>query len=294
MATPHAQAHFMKVLLALILVLATGQTTHASRLFYTDQPSSPVGSSGWIMSIALDGSDQQILATVTTAPDLRGIAWHAGSKRIFFLDNGTAKAIFAMTANGGDLQRIRAVSADLLAADLEIEANTGKLYWAESNPGTTGNGLILRANLDGTGLETVVSTAPGSATTPYFLFLDSVAEYVYWGVLSSGNGPSTFQRATWTGLLDTSFLITTATRTRDLVVDPATATVMIDGGMRTSLTGLKSQPTWQPGISMTKMPAARNGPPKPRCCLRPGRWKPWSSPPVRLWPAPPASISGCA
>jgi hypothetical protein len=215
----------MNSLFALTAVLAVVQTASASRLFFTDQPSQPAGAPGSVISVNLDGTDQRTVTTVTSAPDLRGIAWHADSKRIFFLDNGTAKAIFALSANGENAQQIRAVNPDLLSADLEIDAGRGKLYWAESNAGTTGHGFIQRANLDGTGLETVVSTAPGSATTPYFLFLDPLAEYVYWGVLSSGNGPSTFQRATLAGVLDTSFQITTATRTRDLVVDPATATI---------------------------------------------------------------------
>ncbi|MBP8261961.1 MAG: hypothetical protein KA118_20095 [Verrucomicrobia bacterium] len=194
----------------------------AARVYYTDQPT---GAPGSVVSLAPDGSDQQLVITVAGTPDLRGIAWHRASGRVFVLDNGPAKRIFSIRPDGTGLEGVVGLGASVLNADLEIDEVSGKLYWADANPGSSGNGFVFRANLDGSGVEPVVTTPPGTAAAPYFLFLDPPDGFIYWGVTSSGNGPSSFRRATFTGALDPDFIITTPTRTRDLAVDPATRAV---------------------------------------------------------------------
>jgi hypothetical protein len=61
---------------------------------------------------------------------------------------------------------------------------------------------------------------------PYFFFVDAPAGYIYWGVLegATSTAPTTFRRANLAGMHDPTFSITTATRTRDIAIDPATAT----------------------------------------------------------------------
>jgi len=195
--------------------------SHAARVYYTDQPA---GAAGSVISVAPDGTGQTPVITVAGTPDLRGIAWHRSSGRVFVLDNGPAKRIFSILPNGTGEQDVAPINPNVLDADLEIDEAAGKLYWAEANSGSTGNGFILRANLDGSAVEPAVTTAPGITTAPYFLFLDPGAGYLYWGVLSSGSGPSSFRRATFAGDIDPDFIITTATRTRDLAVDSTTRT----------------------------------------------------------------------
>ena len=195
--------------------------SRAARVYYTDQPA---GAAGSVISIAPDGTAQTPVITVAGTPDLRGIAWHQSSGRVFVLDNGPAKRIFSILADGTGEQGVAPLNPEMLNADLEMDEAAGKLYWAEANPGSTGNGFIIRANLDGSAREPLVTTAPGVTTAPYFLCLDPGAGHIYWGVPSSGSGPSSFRRATFAGDIDPDFIITTATRTRDIAVDPATRT----------------------------------------------------------------------
>lgn len=220
-ANPSAPLAAVRPLLLLVVFLLAHPRAHAARLFFTDQPA---GAAGSVISLGLDGTDQRTLLTITNAPDVRGIAWHRASSRVFFLDNGAAKAIFSMTAEGSNLQHVVDISPTLLNSDLEIDEANGHLYWTENNPTTTGYGYIQRANLDGTGVTNIVTTVAGPATAPYFLFLDTVGGHIYWGVASEGSVSSSFRRATFAGVTDPDFLLTTATRTRDLGLDPTTAT----------------------------------------------------------------------
>jgi hypothetical protein len=205
----------------LLAALAHTLVCPAARIYFADQPA---GSLGSIISIAPDGTGQQTLITATNVSDYRGVAWHRPSGRVYFLDNGSAKRIYSMLPDGSDPQEITSVDPLLLGADLEIDEAAGKIYWAESNAGATGNGLIRRANLNGTSVETAVMTDPGVATTPYFIFLDPNAALVYWGVLSTQSGANVFRRATYAGVIDPNFLITTPTRARDIAVDFRTDT----------------------------------------------------------------------
>ena len=236
---------------ALLFVFATSGRVTAAGIYYTDQP---VGANGSVMSVGLDGTGQRTVIAYSGAPDLRGIAWHRASDRIYFLDNA-AKVIRSILPNGAGEQTITSVDAQLLGSDLEIDEAAGKLYWSEHNAGISGNGFIRRANLDGTAVEAVVTTAAGTAIAPYFFFVDSPAGYVYWGVLegSSSTAPTTFRRANLAGVIDPLFSITTATRTRDIAIDPTTATAYWNDRQtgqifRRALTGTINEPVLANGI----------------------------------------------
>jgi hypothetical protein len=67
-------------------------------------------------------------------------------------------------------------------ADVEIDLVAGKLYWADRDLD-----IIRRANLDGSGAETIVSVpAPGNNGAPYFLELDPARNKLYWSDFDSG------------------------------------------------------------------------------------------------------------
>jgi hypothetical protein len=205
-------------LIGLLLTLLLGfQCAHSARIYFTDQPA---GSAGFVMSVAPDGTGQQIVTSGFT--DLRGVAFHRASGRVYFLDNATDR-IYSILPNGSDRQEVLAISTTAINSDLEIDEGAGKLYWSESNAGA-GNAYIQRADLDGSNVENVVTTAGGTLTTPYFIFVEPVGAYVYWGTLSSSSISSTFRRATLAGVIDPQFMITSPTRTRDIAVDPRTAT----------------------------------------------------------------------
>lgn len=203
------------------LALVAPSVVMASRVFYADQPT---GSAGSILAVGLDGTTPSTVVTYPGTPNLRGVAWHRASGRIYLLDNG-AKMIRSILPNGSSQLDVTAIDPSLLGSDLEVGDAAGKIFWSETNTGTSGNGFIRSANLDGTVKETAVAAGSGTES-PYFIFLDRPAGFIYWGVLESLNGQNnftTFRRASFAGVIDPNFSITTQSRSRDIGVDPSTS-----------------------------------------------------------------------
>jgi CSLREA domain-containing protein len=67
------------------------------------------------------------------------------------------------------------------ATGLALDANGGKVYWSDYFAGT-----ISRANLDGTGQQTLVSGLPASPNGPNHIALDLVSGHLYWTETTSG------------------------------------------------------------------------------------------------------------
>jgi hypothetical protein len=206
-------------LLAFALLAPT--VSLASKVFYTDQPA---GSAGSILSVGLDGSAPGTVVTYPGTPNLRGIAWHRASGRIYLLDDA-AKMIRSIFPNGSSQIDVTSVDPLLHGTDVEVDDIAGKIFWSETNTGATDPGLIRSANLDGTGATTVVTAGTGTES-PYFLFIDRPGGFIYWGVSQSTmaqNLPTTFRRSTFEGVTDPTFGITTPSRSRDIAVDPTTS-----------------------------------------------------------------------
>jgi len=201
--------------LGVLAFLALHEGAFAARIYFTDQPA---GAAGSVMSVLPDGTDQRTVITVSGTPDLRGIGYHYASGRIYYLDNGPAKKIYSILPDGTSQVEVGPLGS-AFNADLELDESAGKVYWAE-----TGNGIVRRANLNGTSVETAVTPGTGTYTAPYFFFVDTNGQYVYWGVTSANNDSSIFRRATLAGVIDPDFGITNVTRTRDIAIDPSSNT----------------------------------------------------------------------
>ncbi|HHP7239261.1 T9SS type A sorting domain-containing protein [Longibacter sp.] len=100
-------------------------------------------------------------------------------------------------------------------ADVAVDASRGKVYW--SNVAT---GSIQRANLDGSGLDTVVS----GLASPVGLDIDPAGGKVYWAHLSDTAADRKIQRANLDGS-SVEDLITGLTLPQDVAID-ATAGVL--------------------------------------------------------------------
>src|ERR1051325_8242828 len=100
------------------------------RVYFTDQPAT---TAGLLLSVSLNGSQQQTILTLSNSPDIRGVAFHRASGRVYFLDNGAAKRIYSILPNGTDQQEVTAVTSNLIGSDLEIDEGAGKIYWSEAN-----------------------------------------------------------------------------------------------------------------------------------------------------------------
>lgn len=96
-----------------------------------------------------------LLAVLAT---LLGMAGQVRSEVIYWTQNNNSTA-------GGDIHRANLDGSDqtILVRGLDgprginLDPNSGKMYWADANPTPTGIGDIRRANLDGTGAKTLFS-----------------------------------------------------------------------------------------------------------------------------------------
>src|SRR5688572_8977047 len=104
------------------LLLGFESSLHAARIFYTDQPT---GLAGSVRVINADGSNPGVVVTYPGTPNLRGIGWHAGTGRIFVLDNG-AKVIRSILPGGAGEQTVANVDAGRLGSDLEVDESNNR------------------------------------------------------------------------------------------------------------------------------------------------------------------------
>lgn len=118
-------------------------------------------SANGVHSVALDGSD---LRTLHEAPPRSGVndgvAFDPVSRRIFWTNMGRASAddgwISSARLDGSDVRVVVPRGATFTPKQLKIAA--GRLYWSDRE------GMrVMRAGLDGSGLEVLVQTGAGPA-----------------------------------------------------------------------------------------------------------------------------------
>lgn len=145
---------------------------HASppRMYWTDRNVDK------LFSALLDGTDlQEILNTGLSGPQGVALDTRPGFGHIYFTDRllGTVERC---DLDGGN--RITILSGQANPEDVVLDFANGKLYVA--NGADVGNGNIVRANFDGTSLETFIS----SPFTPTNLALDGT--FLYWTDTNNG------------------------------------------------------------------------------------------------------------
>ena len=100
----------------------------------------------------------------------------AVSGRLFFLDLGAGR-ILSANPDGSGL-KVLVEEGRKLPDGLAIDAAAGHLYWTNMGNLKANDGSIMRANLDGTHVKTIVP--PGSTFTPKQIQLDNVSRKLYW------------------------------------------------------------------------------------------------------------------
>jgi hypothetical protein len=147
---------------------------------------------GRVVSAATDGSDVKVLISGRTGiPD--GIAIDTDGAHIYWTIMGKAAAddgmIERIDLDGGHLTTIVPAGGTFTPKQLKIDAVHRKLYWADRE------GMrIMRANLDGTNIETLVETGHGdadrrnSANWCVGIALDVSGGKMYWTQKGSDNG----------------------------------------------------------------------------------------------------------
>jgi len=161
-------------------------TAPAGRLFVLEL------SHNWIRSMNTDGSDRKVLVTECHLPD--GIAVDVAAGHIYWTNMGTSPA-----TNDGSIERadidgrnrkvIVPPGITYTPKQIQLDKANGKLYWCDRE------GMrVMRSNLDGSHIETLVETGRGDADRRdqtrwcVGVTLDPVRKQIYWTQKGPDNG----------------------------------------------------------------------------------------------------------
>jgi hypothetical protein len=147
---------------------------------------------GRIHSMNPDGTDRKVVVTGCQLPD--GIVVDADAGHIYWTNMGSSPG-----TNDGSIERadvdgryrrsIVAPGATFTPKQLHLDKTNGKLYWCDRE------GMrVMRANLDGSQIETLVETGSGDADRRdqtrwcVGITLDPAREQIYWTQKGPDNG----------------------------------------------------------------------------------------------------------
>ena len=111
-----------------------------------------------VVSLNPDGSDRKVIVTECRYPD--GIAVDVAAGHIYWTNMGDPKAndgsIERADLDGRNRKTIVPQGGTFTPKQLQLEKKSGKLYWCDRE------GMrLMRANLDGSNIETLVDTSQG-------------------------------------------------------------------------------------------------------------------------------------
>jgi len=150
----------------------------SGRLFYLE------ASGGRIFSMNTDASDRKIIATGCRLPD--GVAVDAEAGHIYWTNMGVPNlndgTIERADLDGKNRTTIVPEGGTFTPKQLHLEKESGKLYWCDRE------GMrVMRSNLDGSHIETLVDTSQGEARPGrdvrkwcVGITVDPEREQIYW------------------------------------------------------------------------------------------------------------------
>jgi DNA-binding beta-propeller fold protein YncE len=116
------------------------------------------------------------MSAITSTPINAGADKSTPSGRLFFLDNGAGRVLSA-NPDGSDLRIL--INEGRKAPDgLVVDVAAGHLYWTNMGDFKKNDGAILRSDLDGKNIITIVP--PGGTFTPKQLKLEKKSGKLYW------------------------------------------------------------------------------------------------------------------
>src|SRR5437870_9272429 len=132
----------------------TGGKDIVGRLFFLE------ASGGRIHSANADGSDRKVIVSGARVPD--GVVVDVEAGHIYWTNMGVPSkndgSIERADLDGQNRVTIIAEGETFTAKQLHLEKKSGKLYWCDRE------GMrVMRANLDGSSIETLVDTSKGDA-----------------------------------------------------------------------------------------------------------------------------------
>jgi len=138
---------------------------------------------GRVLSMNPDGSDKKVIAADCPYPD--GIAVDREAGHIYWTNMGVFSrndgSIERADLDGGNRKTIVPQGGTFTPKQLQLEKQSGKLYWSDRE------GMrVMRANLDGSGIETLVQTGQGDTDRRdqtnwcVGIAVDSERGHIYW------------------------------------------------------------------------------------------------------------------
>jgi DNA-binding beta-propeller fold protein YncE len=131
---------------------ASPGAAHAGRLFLLDL------SGGRVLSLDPNGSSRRTIATDCPHPD--GVVVDVAAGHVYWTNMGVPHlndgSIERADINGNNRRFIVAPGGTFTPKQIHLDKTNGKLYWSDRE------GMrVMRANLDGSGIETLVQTGEG-------------------------------------------------------------------------------------------------------------------------------------
>src|ERR1700688_1257237 len=131
---------------------ASGDKATVGHLFLLDL------SDNTVVSLNPDGSDHKVIVTECRYPD--GIVVDVAAGHIYWTNMGDPKAndgsVERADVDGRNRETIVPRGGTFTPKQLQLEKNSGKLYWCDRE------GMrLMRANLDGSNIETLVDSSQG-------------------------------------------------------------------------------------------------------------------------------------
>jgi hypothetical protein len=194
MTAYHRTLTFLATITALLFAAGSPVPPHGRLFFLTIGGR---GIQGSVRSVNDDGTDLKILVPGRTAgPD--GIVVDAAAEKIYWTNMGKPSAndgsIERSDIDGGNVTTIVPVAGTWTPKQLKLDAKHGKLYWSDRE------GMrIMRANLDGSKIETLVETAEGDTAREdarnwcVGMALDVDGGKMYWTQKGSGGNGRIFR-----------------------------------------------------------------------------------------------------
>jgi len=116
------------------------------------------------------------MSAITSTPINAGADKSTPSGRLYFLDNGAGRVLSA-NPDGSDLRTL--INEGRKAPDgLVVDAAAGHIYWTNMGNFKENDGAVLRSDLDGKNIITIVP--PGGTFTPKKIKLEKKSGKLYW------------------------------------------------------------------------------------------------------------------
>lgn len=141
-----------------------------------------------IRSANMDGSNPQTVATFTGSYNIGDITVDTQNNKLYWCDIQYTPSIYRSNFDGSNQEVILAAPSlpNAGVSSIALDVPTGKIYYIENDGRGPGNRQIMRANLDGSGAEPLVSYSNVNLNVQS-LRLDLACRKMYW--ILSGNCP---------------------------------------------------------------------------------------------------------